>query len=293
MQNAASAAAAMHFDFSTIVSFILIFGFFGGLASYFAFCVYGTDGAFRDKFHIKLGPAFLFTTLSGIIGIAGAFAIQVLLLGMRFYDKNPEPQPSDFIYLAAICVIGGFAARSFLNQVSQMFARQIKQEIEETKQKIEETKQLAERTTDSSEEQARQIIMLASMSNNSDPKSLEFVVKAAESALKKNPDDGALAIAKGAALKRLNKIQEAIDTLTPYIQKHSSDSEGDRYNISTAFYNRACYNALLNRPDQALDDLKHSLELSENISGDKRLAAADSDFAGLNCDPRFIQLIKP
>ncbi|HWX83786.1 MAG TPA: hypothetical protein VNZ48_09335 [Xanthobacteraceae bacterium] len=282
MENVSNAATAMQFDFSTIVAFILICGFFGGLASYFAFCIYGTDGAFREKFHIKFGPGLLFTTLNGIIGIAGAFAIQVLLLGMRFYDK--KPQPSDFIYLAAICVIGGFAARSFLTQVSQMFARQMKQEIEENKKKIEETKQLAERT------QSRQIIMLASMSDN--PELLKFVVTAAESALEGNPDDGALIIAKGAALKRLDRVQEAIDTLTPYIQKHPSGSDVDKYNIATAFFNRACYNALLNRPEHAFDDLKRSLELSEDLSGDKHRAADDPDFASLSGDPRFIQLTK-
>jgi tetratricopeptide (TPR) repeat protein len=271
---------AMQFDFSTIISFILIFGFFGGLSSYFAFCLYGADGGFRNEFHINFSTAALFTMMNGVIGVAGAFAIQVLLLAMRFYDK-PDPKFYDFIYLSAICIVGGFAARSFLSQVSQMFAQQIKRDLEE----------LAKKTNDRSDEQARQIVMLESMNDSSTPESLRFVIKTADAALKKNPEDGALVIAKGSALKRLNRLQEAIETLMPYIARHPSPRTADRYNVSTAVYNRACYNALLGRTEPALNDLKRSLELSEDVAGDRQYAAKDPDFAGIKDDPRFKELI--
>jgi tetratricopeptide (TPR) repeat protein len=130
------------------------------------------------------------------------------------------------------------------------------------------------------------------MSDNSPPQMLEFVIKTADSALKKNSDDGGFIIAKGSALKRLNRIQQAIDTLTPYIEKHASSSKVDKYNISTALYNRACYSALLNRTEPALNDLKRSLELSENVSEDKRFAANDADFEGLRDNPKFMELVK-
>jgi hypothetical protein len=284
LRSALAFGVTMQFDFWTIVCFVLIFGFFGGVSSYFAFCIYGADGGFKNKFDTdtKLGSAILFSAMNGIVGVAGAFAIQVLLLAMRFYDKSPTS--SDFIYLASICLIGGFAARSFLNQVSQMLARQINQ-------KIEETKQLAERTVDTTEEQAMLfVLLLDSMTDNSPPRVLEFVVKTADSALKKNPNDATFIVAKGAALKRLKKVQEAIDTLTPYIETHGSVSKPDKY-ISSAFYNRACYNALLNKTEPALNDLKRALELSENVSRDKQFAAEDADFKNLRDNPKFQELV--
>lgn len=271
----------MQFDLKTIVSFIVIFGFFGGAASYFSYCLYGSDGGFRDRFQSKFGPAVLFTILNGLIGIAGAFAIQLLLLGMRFYDR--QPTASDFIYLAAVCLIGGFAARLLLGQVTQMFPRQIKQEFDEARQ-------LLERTSLGAEEQARQVALLALASDEASPQTLEFVVKTADAALKRNPNDAAFLIARSSALKRLKRLQQAIDTLNPYLQRFATATAADK-TVSNAFYNRASYQALLNRPEPALRDLKRALELSDNVAEYKRRAGADADFTNLRNNPQFTELV--
>lgn len=271
----------MTLDFWTVTYFIAFFGFFGGVVSFIAFCIYSADGGFRDEFRTTPWPALLFGIFSGVVGIAGALAIQVLLVGMRFYDKD-KPTASDFIYLAAICLIGGFAARSFLSQVTQMFAKQIEQQVKEVKQ-------TAERAEDLSEKQMRQFVVLASTHEKSPPEVLEYIVRTADLALKKTPNDPMFLITKGAALKRLGKVKEAIETITPYIEANLSASKADKY-ISTAFFNRACYRALLGKVGPALEDLKRALELSENVEDDKRGAAEDEDFVSLKDNPQFVNL---
>jgi tetratricopeptide (TPR) repeat protein len=269
----------MKFDFATIIYFILIFGAFGGISSYIAFCLYGSDGGFRNKFHVDVGQAILFALLNGVVGIAGAIAIQVLVLGMRFYEKS-DPVASDFIYLAAICLIGGFAARTYLGQVSQIFASQIKRELDEQRQNVQRVEDV----------ETKRFVLVASLNPNSTPDVLEDVVKAADKGLKNNANDPNFVIAKGAALKRLGRISQAIETLTPYIAAHRSSSQPDKY-ISTAYYNRACYYALQKNAEAARVDFKRALELSENVVNDKQLAKTDPDFKSMENDPAFVAML--
>jgi hypothetical protein len=229
----------MMFDFWTIIAFIVIFGFFGGVTSYLTFCVYGEAGDFRDRFHIAFWPACLFGLMNGAVGIAGAFAIQVLLLGMRFYDKK-DPVASDFIYLSAICLIGGFAARSFLAQVSQIFAQRMKEGLEKTRQDLDETTKVAKRTQVETGANKERIVRL--MQGTVDPETakqlqddrLQLILEAAQSELDKDPLSPFL-ITKAWALKRLNKLQEAIDELTKYIQARGTVTSPDK-ELSTALY---------------------------------------------------------
>jgi tetratricopeptide (TPR) repeat protein len=269
----------LKFDFTTVICFILIFGAFGGISSYIAFCIYGTDGGFRDKFHIDGARGISFAFLSGVLGIAGAVAIQVFVIGMRFYEKQ-NAVLSDFVYLAAICLIGGFAARTFLGQATQMFASQIKKQLDEQKEIVERVEEV----------ETKRFVLIASLNQNSTPDILEDVVIAADKGLKNNADDPIFIIAKGAALKRLGRISQAIETLTPYIAARSSASQPDKY-ISTAYYNRACYHALQQNFEAARADFKRALELSENVARDKEYAKADPDFGSLKDDPTFTAML--
>lgn len=267
----------MSFTFCTVLGFIAGFGFFGGIASYLAFCVYGVEGGFREKFSENFSPIILLT--NGLIGVAGALAIQVLVIGMRFYEKG-EPVVSDFIYLAAICLIGGFAARSYLNQVSQMFAKQIEQKLEENKKKVEQV----------ADKQTKLFLLAASLGPNSGPDVLDAVVKAADLYLDKDPDDGNLVVIKATALRHLGKIPQAMETVTRYIEAHRSASQPDKY-ISSAYYNRACYHALQGDASAALSDLRRALELSVNVADDKTHAKEDEDFKALKNTTEFKALV--
>jgi tetratricopeptide (TPR) repeat protein len=267
----------MSFTFCTVLGFIVGFGLFGGIASYLAFCVYGVEGGFREKFSENFSPIILLT--NGLIGVAGALAIQVLVIGMRFYEKG-EPVVSDFIYLAAICLIGGFAARSYLNQVSQMFAKQIEQKLEENKKKVERVE----------DRQAKQFVLAAALGPDSEPVVLEAVVRAADLGLKKNPDDGTFVVTKATALRHLGKLPQAIETLTRYLDAHRSATQRDKF-ISSAYYNRACYYAVQGNAPAALSDLKRALELSENVADDKAHAKTDEDFKSLRSNATFQTLV--
>jgi tetratricopeptide (TPR) repeat protein len=267
----------MSFTLCTVLGFIAGFGFFGGIASYLAFCVYGVEGGFREKFSENFSPIILLT--NGLIGVAGALAIQVLVIGMRFYEKG-EPVVSDFIYLAAICLIGGFAARSYLNQVSQMFAKQIEQKLAENKKDVERA----------DEKQDKLFVLAAGLGPESEPVVLEAVVRAADRGLKKNPDDGTFVVTKATALRHLGKLPQAIETLTRYIDAHRSASQPDKF-ISSAYYNRACYHSLQGDVPAALSDLRRALELSINVAADKEQASNDEDFKSLKNNAEFKALV--
>jgi len=58
---------------------------------------------------------------------------------------------------------------------------------------------------------------------------------------------------------------------------------------ANAFYNRACFNALINQTDQALADLQQAISLSPEEY--RETAKTDTDFDSLRDDSRFKALI--
>jgi hypothetical protein len=55
-------------------------------------------------------------------------------------------------------------------------------------------------------------------------------------------------------------------------------------------YNLACYEALADRRDDALEHLARAVELSPRF---REFAADDEDFATLRDDPRFSEVLSP
>jgi tetratricopeptide (TPR) repeat protein len=57
-----------------------------------------------------------------------------------------------------------------------------------------------------------------------------------------------------------------------------------------AYYNQACYFALLGKPEQALENLKEAIKLAPLRCRER--AKDDTDFASIREDARFKELVK-
>ena len=56
------------------------------------------------------------------------------------------------------------------------------------------------------------------------------------------------------------------------------------------FYNLACCESLLGRPSDALDHLRHAIEMSEEF---RESAKDDSDLDPIRQEPAFTELVSP
>lgn len=288
----------MKFDFPTVIQFIIYGGFFGGLSSYLAYIIYGQDGRFKDRLQpsgLWIGVLFL----NGLVGISGAFAIQLLVLGMRFYEKVDQPRVSDFVFLSAVCIIGGFGARSFLPRLTRMFEEKIG-ELDKKTEKALTAAEEAKKVVATQDERSSLIAQLtAEVHDGAKDETLEFAVETARIQLEKEPFNASFVIILGRALRRLKKESEAIDELTKYINARQQVSGPDK-NLSAILYNRACYYCALNEKEpnasyiaHAISDLEQSLRHSEHLEQDKLFAQNDPDLIPLRDHPRFKALTAP
>jgi tetratricopeptide (TPR) repeat protein len=83
-----------------------------------------------------------------------------------------------------------------------------------------------------------------------------------------------------APLARAGKFDEAIA-----LMQRDADVHRDQ---PALLYNLACYEALADRRDDALEHLARAVELSPRF---REFAADDEDFAGLRDDPRFSEVL--
>jgi tetratricopeptide (TPR) repeat protein len=78
----------------------------------------------------------------------------------------------------------------------------------------------------------------------------------------------------GRAYRNLGELQRAVDLLTEFIGGKEKAGQLD-LGLSDAYYNRACYLALLNRTAEAVEDLKKAISLRPEKA---EMAAKDADF---------------
>jgi hypothetical protein len=139
--------------------------------------------------------------------------------------------------------------------------------------------------------------LTARVHDRSKPDDLNYVVKVAKQRIEETPDDGEFVLIAGRALRRLDRLDEAIDLLTNYIDRRDVVEEVD-LTLSYAHYNRACYSCLLYkvRPSAslltgALTDLDMAFRCSPRKQELKLYACKDLDLAALEGDSRFKELI--
>ena len=110
---------------------------------------------------------------------------------------------------------------------------------------------------------------------------IERALEMSEAAIKADPKYIKAYVTKARALKRLNKLNEAVEVLN----KALVVQPGYPY----ALYNRACYGALLRLPPETiLADLEQAINALPKFAV---LANSDEDLVSLRGDPRFAELV--
>lgn len=292
----------MRLDLHNALATIIASGFFGGVCSFLTDLIYDPDGKFRTEIRANPVSGLFVSITSGIVGVCGALAIQILVLGMRFYEKAADQSGvnanvSDFIFLIAICVIAGFGSRTFLFRLTDIFEKRIGELDAKASRALNEAEQANTRLDVQAERQELISTLMAQIHDNpSDPK-LEFIVARAKKELDQNPTDGEFALIAGRALRRLTRLGEAIEILTRYINS-APVTKGPDQTLSNAYYNRACYNALLNEQKGSrthipyiLADLGRSLDLSPDRDGQRQFARYDDDFKSVRDRTDFKEIL--
>jgi tetratricopeptide (TPR) repeat protein len=95
-----------------------------------------------------------------------------------------------------------------------------------------------------------------------------------------NPSDSAIWINLAYIRRRTQSIDAAVNTLQRAFDANPQDA--------LAHYNMACYRAVQNREQEALELLKNALHLNPKL---RVLAKAEPDFAGLREVPAFQKLL--
>jgi hypothetical protein len=231
------------FDLANVLLLIIASGFFGGLASYVSNSIYQSDGTFREKITTTSLHWPFILLLNGILGVCGAFAIQILVLGMRFYEKagkDDTTNVADSIFLIAICVIAGFGARSFLFRLTSVFERKIGQLDEKADKALTAVAEAHIRIDEKAERSDRIAQLTNLLHKNAPQEQLEYVAGVAKRQVEKDPSDGEFVLIAGRALATLRKFDEAIKFLTDYISHRRKSHTPDRI-LANIYYNRACY----------------------------------------------------
>jgi tetratricopeptide (TPR) repeat protein len=122
---------------------------------------------------------------------------------------------------------------------------------------------------------------LETIKRSGNPRDWEAALRFAEQAIQSDPNYANAYIEKGRALKRLGKVQEALETVEEALRRFPNEAK--------ALYNRACYRCLLRQPTSTvLADLKRAIEILPKLKEDAR---GDHDFDALHGVPEFDQLV--
>lgn len=119
-------------------------------------------------------------------------------------------------------------------------------------------------------------IALASYNNGAHEKALEY----ANTAVRVDPQHAHNHAILGEILRRLKHYDEALAEYSRSLEL--------RPEHPFTLYNRACLYSIRQKPDEALEDLKHAIDSDEKYRG---MARGDDDFANIRDDPRFKELV--
>jgi len=274
-------------------------GLIGGWAE-FVTHVKIKDGRIRyDDEEVSVDHLKFLRSLSLIVGFAGAWGTLFVFVITRWWETEIQ-HPSLPLFILTLSVAGGFGARRLLPQL----ADKLKQQIEETNIKVQEVEQMADSAkgvASAAKLQSERTAMLsrARATVATQGAAVSDVFTAAEELMglfKQNPLDREVLIPLGNLLAKANQIDEAITTLSNFIDAKRSAKQLDN-DLADVLFNRACYfvrkwqAAKVQNPDagekrrvRAIADLKESFELKRGNMDD---AEQDEDLIPLQTDADY------
>lgn len=227
-------------------------------------------------------------SIHALLGVGGAFAVQAVLISVGKYFALPNP--SDLMLYASTCVISGFGGSKFLEQVRSKLERD-----------LADTNRIAQNAGALAEEATKSVTIVNILGKARDalrPGALrsdrEEAIELLAEFLKDNVTHRAAHIYRGRLHRANHDLERGVQCLTSYIAAKEAAHEQDT-DCSAGYYNRACYNALLNAAypdkdyeDEALKDLTKSLALDPASIVD---AKDDPDLDSISSIAEFKALI--
>lgn len=219
--------------------------------------------AFEDPNTVKLG-------ILGdvVVGLGGSSSL-VFLFGGTLLQFDPNKAES-LVLVVSVSFVAGVFGRNIVEAAGERLIRKAREEARSVAK--EETKNLGPSAAIAYSYAARD-----STNRGSPEKGLEL----SEEALRYDPNYANAYIEKGRALKRLNRLDQALAAVEAALRINQNEPK--------ALYNRACYRALLHRPIAEITaDLARAFELQPGL---RQTAVTDPDFVDVR--PQIDQLLQP
>jgi tetratricopeptide (TPR) repeat protein len=262
---------------------ILVLGALGGATSSlshndaFVPCDFGPEA--RDARVLwKLG-----TLGDMVVGVGGALTLAFLFGGTILKVDFDKPTYLGLLILTSVSFAAGVAGRPLIEAAGQALAARVAKQAE---QAIKVSEQADRR---SGEAPSPAYTVMARMFRKEG--ALEAGDRAVDEALRAAPRNAEAHLEKARILKRLacrskppdpKKLEQAAE--------HAKHARDINPTAEAAWYNWACYEALLGHTEKALRALGRAIELEP---ANRRLAWEDDDLASLSTDPEFVRIAGP
>ena len=271
----------MGLQIATVIGLILLFGATGGWAAYY----FGPPNGFRqeDQRVTQLSIAHAVVGICGAV-VAVAASIKLFDLDIDTYVKQAKTTLTLPLSVSAISVLGGYSALRMIPLLVDEGLRRLSKKFGEFEQENRE------RNMELEKKNKRYAAKFAL--DEARPK---HALKLATEMLDTNPDDETAMSLKAAALKRLGRFGEAVNSATKLIELVGSRKVEHAW---TYYYNLACYMVLQQHSTSgAVTDLKEVLEQleqakelvdrEETLETFLRLLDTDDDLAAIRDDSEF------
>lgn len=288
-------AAIIPMTFSDVLFWLAVGGAMGGATDLLFHIRFGKDGFGYKSPTAELAsiikvtfPVFLgLTALSAFIGISGAIAIELVLIGIQKFST--EATVDNELFLLSISIIAGFGARRLLPQLRDRLEEEVIRNREETREASED----AHEAMEEAREARLQLRVLASLRPEAPASERAACIDYLTKELQSDPTERTNAITLGRLQRASGDLGSAVQTLTGFLAAKGEERDKD---YADALYNRACYNALLWKPtsgpevlEKVLSDLRQSFDIAPENRDD---ASKDRDFDEIRKQNQFRALLE-
>ena len=210
-----------------------------------------------------------------LIGIGGALTLVFLFGSTLNFDFNEPTKPGSLFLLTSVSFVAGAVGRPLIAAAGQRLAREALGEAKEARHIAQEV-------------DIKSYYILARLQRGAG--FLGSALELIDNVLKSRPDHAGAHVEKGRILKRMalkqtpperEKLERALE--------HSRTAAKIRPTMDAAWYNMACYQALLDKdPEEIITHLKKAFVLDPN---NQELASNDSDLKSMRTNPEFQALL--
>jgi uncharacterized membrane protein YeaQ/YmgE (transglycosylase-associated protein family) len=207
-----------------------------------------------------------------ILGLGGSAVVAFLFENTLNFDPG---KTSSYPLMISVCFTAGVFGQLLIEMAGEKVIAKEALKVAKSAQKDTESLKIT----------ASAAFVSASY-YEADKGSLDKALQAADEALELDPSNVAASIAKARALKRMTKVNEALEIINAALKRPDLAGTSD---LGVLLYNKACYKLLIapEAVDEALELLRRSFELYPHL---KTIAPKDGDLTVLLQNPEFMRL---